>query len=101
MTDNKKMQLGMSIWAGLKNVLVLLVAAGLLLNYGAEQHEHRLEEEAKTFGDLIQIRGLDSYENLTYKSVAALWWVKTRAPHTKFLFKIAEVCERERKNAQG
>ncbi|CAG5127535.1 unnamed protein product [Candidula unifasciata] len=48
----------------------------------------RLQEEASIFGDILQENYIDSYRNLSLKSVSILRWVKTVCPKTKYILKV-------------
>eukprot|EP00730_Choanoeca_flexa_P002642 TRINITY_DN11118_c1_g1_i1.p2 TRINITY_DN11118_c1_g1~~TRINITY_DN11118_c1_g1_i1.p2 ORF type:complete len:314 (+),score=46.99 TRINITY_DN11118_c1_g1_i1:1285-2226(+) len=46
--------------------------------------QQALEEEMKTYGDIVQLNYLDTYENLTIKSIgAAVWYHHWRRTHGK------------------
>uniref|UniRef100_A0A0B7BM48 Hexosyltransferase n=1 Tax=Arion vulgaris TaxID=1028688 RepID=A0A0B7BM48_9EUPU len=48
----------------------------------------KIQEEASIFGDILQEDFIDSYENLSLKSVSILKWVKTFCPNTQFVLKV-------------
>ncbi|CAG5127332.1 unnamed protein product, partial [Candidula unifasciata] len=50
--------------------------------------QSKLQEEASTFGDIVQENYLDSYRNLTLKSVSILRWVNLFCPNTKYILKV-------------
>ncbi|XP_063880296.1 beta-1,3-galactosyltransferase 5-like isoform X4 [Scylla paramamosain] len=50
--------------------------------------QQMLEEEVRTHGDIIQYNFIDSYANLTYKTLSLLTWGITRCPEVQFLAKI-------------
>ncbi|CAH2273070.1 beta-1,3-galactosyltransferase 2-like [Pelobates cultripes] len=47
-----------------------------------------LEEESGAFGDIIQQNFLDSYYNLTIKTLMGMQWVATFCPNANFVMKI-------------
>ena len=47
-----------------------------------------LEEESRTYRDLVQGSFLDSYRNLTYKHVMALKWTAYYCPDARYLLKV-------------
>ncbi|XP_015112319.1 beta-1,3-galactosyltransferase 5 isoform X2 [Diachasma alloeum] len=49
--------------------------------------EKLLQDEQKWYGDLIRGRFLDSYSNLTLKTISTLEWVDTYCSNAKFLLK--------------
>ncbi|XP_055680327.1 beta-1,3-galactosyltransferase 1-like [Lutzomyia longipalpis] len=65
------------------------VALGFLVGVTAnETTEEALRKEGKLFGDLIRGNSLDSYKNLTLKSVSMLEWMLTYCPMAPYLVKI-------------
>ncbi|CAG0905609.1 unnamed protein product, partial [Cyprideis torosa] len=46
-----------------------------------------INEESKTFGDIIQERNVDSYQNLTLKTQSLLDWTMAYCPNAQFLLK--------------
>lgn len=65
------------------------VAIGFLL--GATQNDKKLEfdlnVEQQLYGDLIRGRFIDTYNNLTLKTISMLEWVDNFCPKTKFVLK--------------
>ncbi len=47
----------------------------------------RIEKEKNQHGDLVQVDVVDTYANLTLKSVAMLHWAKSRCPGAELVFK--------------
>ncbi|CAG5114734.1 unnamed protein product [Candidula unifasciata] len=50
--------------------------------------ESRLQEEASTFGDIVQENYIDSYRNLSLKSMSILKWVNKFCLNTKYILKV-------------
>ncbi|XP_046607711.1 beta-1,3-galactosyltransferase 5-like isoform X1 [Neodiprion virginianus] len=50
--------------------------------------QSKLEEEDKTYGDIVQGNFVDSYRNLTYKHVMLLKWAKYHCPNVKYVLKL-------------
>ncbi|XP_052779524.1 lactosylceramide 1,3-N-acetyl-beta-D-glucosaminyltransferase A-like [Mya arenaria] len=50
--------------------------------------QSHIESESKQYVDIIQGNFLDSYRNLTYKTVMGLDWVHKFCNHTKFVLKV-------------
>ncbi|BFZ06383.1 hypothetical protein BsWGS_09422 [Bradybaena similaris] len=48
----------------------------------------RIQEEASVYGDILQEDYIDSYRNLSLKSVSLLKWVKSFCPNTKYILKV-------------
>ncbi|XP_045109117.1 beta-1,3-galactosyltransferase 5-like isoform X2 [Portunus trituberculatus] len=53
-----------------------------------EAQQQKLDEEIRTHGDIIQYNFIDSYANLTYKTLSLLSWGVTRCSEVQFLAKI-------------
>lgn len=47
-----------------------------------------IEKESQTYQDIVQGNFIDSYRNLTYKTVMGLHWVRTYCNRTKFALKV-------------
>lgn len=45
-------------------------------------------QESVTFNDIIQESFLDSYKNLTLKTIMTLKWVSTYCPNTRFILRV-------------
>ena len=55
---------------------------------GDLQEEAGLIKEASLFQDLIIADFVDTYENLTLKTISALQWVSTYCPNAEFVLKV-------------
>ncbi|XP_048338191.1 beta-1,3-galactosyltransferase 4-like [Sphaerodactylus townsendi] len=55
---------------------------------GDPSRQAALEEEARQHGDLIQGRFVDTYANLTLKTLALLGWAASRCPAAAFVLKV-------------
>ncbi|GAB0099474.1 hypothetical protein DMENIID0001_153350 [Sergentomyia squamirostris] len=64
--------------------IVLGFVIGVTFN---ENYEEDLENENKIYGDLIRSNSVDSYKNLTLKSLSILEWASTYCRNAKFLIK--------------
>ncbi|KAG8573978.1 hypothetical protein GDO81_008986 [Engystomops pustulosus] len=53
-----------------------------------ERIQRLLEEESRTFGDIIQQDFMDTYYNLTLKTLMGLEWVTKFCPSTSYVMKI-------------
>ncbi|MPC81164.1 UDP-GlcNAc:betaGal beta-1,3-N-acetylglucosaminyltransferase 7 [Portunus trituberculatus] len=81
--------------ASILAVCITVILTGLLCRtvfvVGATQDEaqqQKLDEEIRTHGDIIQYNFIDSYANLTYKTLSLLSWGVTRCSEVQFLAKI-------------
>ena len=50
--------------------------------------QENLKEESNRYHDIVQGNFIDSYVNLTYKTVFGLNWVKHHCPKSRFVYKI-------------
>ncbi|RXG55643.1 UDP-GalNAc:beta-1,3-N-acetylgalactosaminyltransferase 2 [Armadillidium vulgare] len=50
--------------------------------------QNEIENEAKTFRDILQINYMDTYRNLTYKIMAGLSWISENCRITPWILKI-------------
>ncbi|XP_070542326.1 uncharacterized protein [Ptychodera flava] len=53
-----------------------------------EETQYMLQEENNYYHDIVQSTFIDSYRNLTLKTVMTLKWVTTYCPNTKFVMKV-------------
>ncbi|XP_072000730.1 beta-1,3-galactosyltransferase 2-like [Engystomops pustulosus] len=53
-----------------------------------KQNQLLLEEESRTFGDIIQQDFMDTYYNLTLKTLMGLEWVTKFCPSTSYVMKV-------------
>lgn len=73
-----------------KAVLVFFVGSGDKES-GADRRwlrRSRIQEEASIYGDILQEDYIDSYRNLSFKSVSLLKWVNSFCPNTKYILKV-------------
>ncbi|XP_045478392.1 beta-1,3-galactosyltransferase 1-like [Harmonia axyridis] len=64
------------------------VALGFLIgSFNNDTLRIKLKQEQHLYGDIIQTKCLDSYENLTYKTLSMLDWVNQFCPKSKFILK--------------
>lgn len=79
-------------WGGEKQVLgrpvETLFLLGLPGGADAALQQEELRRESRQHRDLIQSDFLDSYHNLTIKTMMALEWVSTRCPPTSYVMKV-------------
>ncbi|XP_063850321.1 beta-1,3-galactosyltransferase 5-like [Scylla paramamosain] len=54
------------------------------------QYQQLIEEESQTYHDIIQVNFIDSYRNLTLKTLTILHWTKTYCPGASWLLKSDE-----------
>ncbi|GFS24902.1 beta-1,3-galactosyltransferase 1-like [Elysia marginata] len=52
-----------------------------------QELQKKLENESRVYGDIVQENFVDSYLNLSLKSVAIVRWTSLFCPHSKFLLK--------------
>lgn len=59
-----------------------------LLEDGQASIQHKLEEESRKYDDIIQMNFLDSYQNLTIKTMMIMNWVATYCPNASYVMKV-------------
>ncbi|KAK3801809.1 hypothetical protein RRG08_048396 [Elysia crispata] len=67
-------------------ILVFFIGSSSLVSSKAEQD--KIAEEAKIFGDIYQADFIDTYENLTLKSISILKFVSSLCPNARYVAKI-------------
>ncbi|XP_055080147.1 beta-1,3-galactosyltransferase 1 [Periophthalmus magnuspinnatus] len=50
--------------------------------------QDKVEEESKNYGDIIQINFIDSYQNLTIKTLMMMRWLDVHCPQTRYGMKV-------------
>ncbi|NP_001138282.1 uncharacterized protein LOC796449 [Danio rerio] len=70
-----------------KAVLTLFLV-GLIVGADSEKAQQQLEEESRQHRDLIQSNFVDSYFNLTIKTMVIMGWLATRCPQANYSMKI-------------
>ncbi|XP_043940728.1 beta-1,3-galactosyltransferase 2-like [Protopterus annectens] len=53
-----------------------------------DSYQHQLEEESATFHDIIQQDFVDTYVNLTIKTMMAMQWVSMFCPNVSYVMKV-------------
>ncbi|XP_056601840.1 beta-1,3-galactosyltransferase 1 [Triplophysa dalaica] len=51
-------------------------------------HQQQLERESEEYGDIIQMDFLDTYQNLTIKTVMIMYWIATHCQCARYAMKI-------------
>jgi beta-1,3-galactosyltransferase 1 len=76
-------------WASLQDhqLRVLFIIGQPRTDNETEDHQRTLEEESLTHGDLLQADFIDSYANLSLKSIAMLQWAEASCKAVRFLVK--------------
>ncbi|XP_072041830.1 beta-1,3-galactosyltransferase 1-like [Amphiura filiformis] len=75
-------------WANVTDVLGRRVATIFLLANSSEKLNKVIAHESKIFGDICKADFVDSYRNLTLKTLMGFRWVNSFCNHTKFVLKI-------------
>ncbi|KAK4294510.1 hypothetical protein Pmani_032872 [Petrolisthes manimaculis] len=57
-------------------------------NDNKQQQQHKINQEHNKYNDIVQYNFIDSYNNLTYKSLALLTWATSRCNEVPFLLKV-------------
>lgn len=76
-------------WASLEDhqLRVLFIVGLPKQDNRTEDHQRALEQESSNRGDLLQADFIDSYANLSLKSVAMLQWAESSCQSARFLVK--------------
>ncbi|XP_043937339.1 beta-1,3-galactosyltransferase 2-like [Protopterus annectens] len=74
-----------SLVPGVSITRLFLVGVPLQLT---DPYHHRLEEESATFHDIIQQDFVDTYVNLTIKTMMAMQWTSTFCPNVSYVMKV-------------
>lgn len=76
---------------GMRTVFVVGVSgAAAAAAAASQQTQRRIEEEGRAHRDIIQVDFVDSYRNLTLKTLTMLHWTLTHCPHAAWLLKSDE-----------
>ena len=67
-------------------ILIFFIGSSTMVSAKAEQNS--LEKEAKIYGDIYQADFIDTYENLTLKSISMLHFVSVHCPNARYVAKI-------------
>ncbi|XP_056125668.1 beta-1,3-galactosyltransferase 2-like [Rhinichthys klamathensis goyatoka] len=68
--------------------VMTLFLVGLTGGSDSEKAQQQLEEESRQHGDLLQSNFVDSYLNLTIKTMVIMDWLATRCPQANFSMKV-------------
>ncbi|KAK7113724.1 beta-1,3-galactosyltransferase 1-like [Littorina saxatilis] len=79
-----------SPWPGTVNLPSVKIVFVFGRTEAEEEEEVVLKAESQRYGDVLYVDFVDSYRNLTYKSLTSLHWASTRCPDTKFVMKVDE-----------
>ncbi|KAI5700077.1 hypothetical protein M8J76_001749 [Diaphorina citri] len=63
------------------------VAIAFVVGIGSDSGNQIVSEESNLYGDIIQGNFVDSYDNLTLKTVAMMEWIHDYCPDTHFILK--------------
>ena len=77
-----------STYRGISLRVVFLVGQQTVRTNLEENFQEILQEESNRYHDIVQGNFIDSYVNLTYKTVFGLYWVKHHCPTSRFVYKI-------------
>ncbi|GFS08954.1 hexosyltransferase [Elysia marginata] len=68
--------------------IILVFFTGSPLSQSVDEEQTRLNEEAKTYGDIFQDTYIDTYENLTLKSISIIKWISKKCPNARYVVKV-------------
>ena len=66
---------------------IVFLVGELLPAIGDLQVQHKLRHESDQYQDIVQGNFIDSYKNLTYKTVFGLHWMQMHCRNAQFVFK--------------
>jgi len=69
-------------------VRVVFILGRVIENANDRAVQHALELESNRYGDIVQKDFIDSYKNLTHKSISGLRWIDERCSHARWVLKI-------------
>ncbi|XP_077416307.1 beta-1,3-galactosyltransferase 2 [Vanacampus margaritifer] len=75
-------------WGSAGQDTMTLFYMGVLEGGQVRSIQDMLEEESKKYSDVIQMNFLDSYKNLTIKSMMIMNWLATYCPHATYAMKV-------------
>uniref|UniRef100_A0A3B5B1H2 Hexosyltransferase n=1 Tax=Stegastes partitus TaxID=144197 RepID=A0A3B5B1H2_9TELE len=75
-------------WGGSGPGSLTLFFTGLPEGGRGAAAQKELEEESRQHADIIQINFVDSYHNLTIKTVLMMKWLATHCPHASYAMKV-------------
>ncbi|GFR86439.1 beta-1,3-galactosyltransferase 1-like [Elysia marginata] len=52
-----------------------------------EGFQHKIQTESDRYGDIVQIKAVESYKNLTLKSIAILYWSSRHCAQARYILK--------------
>ncbi|CAG5114736.1 unnamed protein product [Candidula unifasciata] len=71
-----------------KAVLLFFIGSDKTETDKLSARQSRLQKEALSFGDIVQENYIDSYRNLSLKTVSVLRWVNLFCPNAKYILKV-------------
>lgn len=75
-------------WGSASSDTLTLFYAGLPDGGGLSPIQEALEEESKLHADIIQMNFMDSYQNLTIKTMIMMKWLATHCPNSFYAMKV-------------
>lgn len=75
-------------WGGPSPNTLTVFYTGLLQGPGGALSQEKLVEESKVHADIIQMDFLDSYQNLTIKTMMMMNWLATFCPNASYAMKV-------------
>ncbi|GFS19495.1 hexosyltransferase [Elysia marginata] len=67
--------------------IILVFFTGSAPSNFTNEEQAKFHEEARTYGDIFQDTYIDTYENLTLKSISIMKWVSEECPNTRYVVK--------------
>ncbi|KAK3713829.1 hypothetical protein RRG08_033802 [Elysia crispata] len=68
--------------------IILMFFIGSTLSPSDAEEQERIDEEVKKNGDIFQDSYIDTYKNLTLKSISIIKWISKKCPNARYVAKI-------------
>ena len=87
--ENEKLrQLARDTWTSVSSYMGLTISHVFLVGYRREGLNEQIRKENDKYHDIVQEDFMDSYQNLTIKSIMGLKWATTYCKNAELIFKI-------------
>ena len=87
--ENEKLrQLARDTWTSVSSYMGLTISHVFLVGYRREGLNEQIRKENNKYHDIVQEDFMDSYQNLTIKSIMGLKWTTTYCKNAELIFKI-------------
>ena len=84
----KMRQVARNTWMTVKSYKNMIITHMFLVGYQSNADSATLKKESLIYGDIVQEDFVDSYRNLTLKSIMGLKWASTFCQNAELVFKV-------------